>query len=298
MNSRFAGTEGRTALVDALRRQKMVSGNTDLAEHIASIGELVEVPDGTVIIEQGMDDAEVYLIVAGSFHIVVNGKTIARRIANDHVGEMAAIMPIQRRAASVIAHEESVAIRLSDSQIADMGDRYPQIWRCFARELAHRVEQRNTAATAVNENVRVLIMAPAAAAEIARAIHDAFENEPFQVVIWTEGLFRGSSYAIDTLESTLDQSDAAIAVVGPDNVGPDTESRDNLLFELGFFMGRLGRHRTFLIEPRNEEIKLPPELAGINTLTYKLVPGEDVQLALANACNKLRTIIHDLGPNR
>ena len=221
MNARFAGNEGRNALVDALKRQRMVSGNAALAADIASIGELIDVADGTVVIQQGGDDNEVYLIVAGSFHVVVNGKTIARRTANDHVGEMAAILPVQRRAASVIAHEESVAVRLSDAQIAELGERYPQIWRCFAHELAHRVEQRNAAATAVNEKVRVLIMAPAAAGEIARAIHDAFENEPVQVVIWTEGLFRGSTYAIDALEGELDRTDVAMAVVAPDNVGPD-----------------------------------------------------------------------------
>ena len=63
-------------------------------------------------------------------------------------------------------------------------------------------------------------------------------------------------------------------------------------------MGRLGRHRTFLIEPRNEEMKLPTELAGINTITYKLAAGQDVEQALAHACGKLRKIVQDLGPNR
>ncbi len=274
----------------------MVGGNTELAERIAAIGKRIEVPVGTAIIQQGDEDNEVYLIVEGSFHIVVNGKTIGRRTATDHVGEMAAILPVQRRAASVVAHEPSVAIQLSDAQLTELGERYPQIWRCFARELAHRLHQRNTAATAVNEKVRVLIMGPAEASEIARVIHDALKNEPFQIAIWTEGLFRGSNYAIDSLEAELDRSDVAIAISGS-GAG---SSHDGIIFELGFFMGRLGRHRTFLIEPRNEEVKLPVELAGINTVTYKLRTGDgrDLTHALAPACNKLRKIIHELGPNR
>jgi CRP/FNR family cyclic AMP-dependent transcriptional regulator len=291
MSDRFAE---KNVLIDALKRQRIVAGNAELAEQIASIAEVIHVSSGTAIIEQGGDDNEVYLILAGAFHIVVNGKTLARRTATDHVGEMAAVLPVQRRAASVIAHEDSVAVRLSNSQVAELGDRYPQVWKCFARELAHRVEQRNTAAAVVNEKVRVFIMAPAEAGEIARALHETLEKEAFHVVIWTEGLFRGTRYALDTLEGELDRSDIAIAVSG---ANPEA-SHDHIIFELGFFMGRLGRHRTFLLEPRNDEIKLPAELAGINTIAYKLADGQDITEALVPACNRLRKIIHELGPNR
>jgi CRP/FNR family cyclic AMP-dependent transcriptional regulator len=62
-------------------------------------------------------------------------------------------------------------------------------------------------------------------------------------------------------------------------------------------MGRLGRHRSLLVEPRGEEIKLPSDLAGINTITYKY-DGKNLAASLATACNKLRDIIRDLGPNR
>ena len=34
-------------------------------------------------------------------------------------------------------------------------------------------------------------------------------------------------------------------------------------------MGRLGRRRTFLVEPLGEEIKLPSDLLGLSGLTYK-----------------------------
>jgi CRP/FNR family cyclic AMP-dependent transcriptional regulator len=289
MNSRFAGKQ---AVTDALKQQKIVGGNADLAERIASAGELMDIPAGTTIIQQGGDDNEVYLIIAGSFHIVVNGKTIARRIATDHVGEMAAILPVQRRAASVIAHEDSVAVRLSDSQMTELGERYPQIWRYLARELANRVEQRNTIATSVSNKVRVFIMAPAAASQIARAVEKAFGSEPFQVVIWTDDVFQ--NYDIDSLEAMLDQSDVAITIAEPSE---KPSARDEIIFELGFSMGRLGRHRTFLIEPRSEKIDLS-EVAGINMIAYRVTAGQDLTDALTPACGKLRKAIHELGKNR
>ena len=79
---------------------------------------------------------------------------------------------------------------------------------------------------------------------------------------------------------------------------PGDGNRASIVFELGFFMGRLGRHRTFLIEPRGESLKLPPQLAGINTLAYSCGHGESLTDALAAVCGKLHNSIWDLGPNR
>jgi predicted nucleotide-binding protein len=149
----------------------------------------------------------------------------------------------------------------------------------------------------------VFIISSAEAIEIARTIQNAFENDPFTVVVWTDGVFRASHYGIESLERILDQTDVSIAIGEPDDI---TESRgdrrasprDNVIFELGFFMGRLGRHRALLVEPRGEEVRLPSDLAGITTITYRYGDGKDLTRALAPACNRLREIICELGPNR
>jgi CRP/FNR family transcriptional regulator, cyclic AMP receptor protein len=151
------------ANASVLKEQKILAGNERLAERIASAAEKLDVPRGTTIIHEGGEDNEVYLIVNGSFDIVVHGSTLARRVAGDHVEQMAAILPVQRRAASVVAHEDPTVLRLSDSQMAELGEEFPQIWRYFATELAHRVEQRNTVASARNERVRIFLIASAPA---------------------------------------------------------------------------------------------------------------------------------------
>jgi CRP/FNR family transcriptional regulator, cyclic AMP receptor protein len=283
-------------LVEAIKQQKIVAGNVRLAESIAAIGDVMEVPSGTAIIQQGGEDNEVFLIVAGSFHIEVNGKTLARRVATDHVGEMAAISPVQRRAASVVAHEDSVAIKLSDSQMAELGEQFPQIWRTFALELAHRLEQRNKLASAVSESARVFIMASSTEIEAARAVEQALAAASFHGTIWQNGKTRGASHAIEKLEEELDRADVAVMIA--DRAADGEASRDSIVFELGFCIGRLGRHRTFLIEPRREKMELPHELAGINTITYQPSPGKGLAEALAPACDKLEALIRHLGPNR
>jgi predicted nucleotide-binding protein len=69
--------------------------------------------------------------------------------------------------------------------------------------------------------------------------------------------------------------------------------RDNVIFELGFFMGRLGRSRAILMEPRGERLKLPSDLAGITTIRYKVEPA----VSMGPASNELREHIMRLGRN-
>ena len=73
-------------------------------------------------------------------------------------------------------------------------------------------------------------------------------------------------------------------------------TRDNVIFELGMFIGRIGRQRSFLVEPRGEEVKLPSDLSGITTLGYKY-DKDNLASALAPACNRIRAIVRELGPN-
>lgn len=45
--------------------------------------------------------------------------------------------------------------------------------------------------------------------------------------------------------------------------------RDNVIFELGLFMGKLGRERTFCVIPSNVNIKMMSDWAGVTNATYK-----------------------------
>lgn len=301
MKQRFEGAAGRRVLIDSLRSQKIVGGNQALAEEIASVGEVIEVAKGTAIIEQSADDNDVYLILTGAFSIVVNGKRIATRVPNDHVGEMAAIQQAHLRSASVIASEPSVVVKLTEPQFAALGGKYSEVYRAIAKELASRLMQRNFLITAARQKIHVFIISSVETLSIAQAIQNAFDHDPFTVVIWTDGVFRASHYPVESLEKELDRSDFAIAIAQPDDSTQTRDKvsltpRDNVIFELGFFMGRLGRHRSLLLEPRGEEVKLPSDLTGITTISYKY-DSTNLAAALGPACNRIRDIINSLGPN-
>jgi CRP-like cAMP-binding protein len=144
MKERFAGSTGQRLLLQALQNQKLIAGNAEVANDVASLGELVDVAAGAAIIEQGNQDSDVYLIIAGAFDVVVNERVVASKSAGDHVGEMVAIQPTRKRSASVVAREPSVVVKLSEPQFAKLSAKYPQMLLYIAKELAQRLEQRNT----------------------------------------------------------------------------------------------------------------------------------------------------------
>lgn len=301
MLKKFEGTAGRRQLVDALCEQKIVEGDRALAEELAALVTLVSVAQGEAVIEQGANDDDIYFILSGMFEVRVNNRPIAKRGPGLTIGEMAAVQPLQQRSATVIAELPCVVAKLSESKLTDLGNKYPKIWRFLAKELSRRLLQRNALLAQPRDKVRVFIISSAEALEIARAIQNSFDHDPFTVVIWTDGVFRVANYPIENLERELDNSDFAIAIAQPDDitssrgvVGPSP--RDNVIFELGFFMGRLGRHRAILVEPRGEEIKLPSDLSGIATITYKYAKGSDLAAIMGPACNRIRALINELGP--
>ena len=70
--------------------------------------------------------------------------------------------------------------------------------------------------------------------------------------------------------------------------------RDNVIFELGLFMGRLGRGRTFVLVPNGVDLHIPSDLVGWNTVQYDSTRKNTVA-AVGSACNQIRSVIKDQG---
>jgi predicted nucleotide-binding protein len=287
--------------LDTVRGHRLVGGDRDLAKEICAAAEVVSFNPGERLIEQGADDRDLYLIVAGSCDVVVNGRKVAIRGPGDHVGEMAALQPAQRRSASVVARDEVVALKLAEPQLEDLGNRFPAIYRTIAQELARRLLQRNAHIGDYRQQIRVFIISSAEALEIAKLVQEALERD-FLVEVWSDGVFKIASYTLTDLERKVDQADFAIAIAHADDVTSSRGQqwpapRDNVIFELGLFMGRLGLDRAILMEPREEKVKLPSDYAGLQTVAYVWEKGPDAAARLAPACNRLRRHMLELGPN-
>ncbi|MGO8298855.1 TIR domain-containing protein [Rhizobium ruizarguesonis] len=302
MKERFEGAN-RAALIGNLKRQ-FDCGDADVAEVIASGGELVEFNSGDVLIIEGGADNDVFFLVSGQVSVVVKGQEVRTLRSGDHVGEMAAIEPSQLRAASVIATETVVAVRMAGSAFTALADKFPHlIWRSVAQELSRRLYDRNKHMTAPNDKPRMFIMSSVEGLSVANEIQAGLQHDVLATV-WPNGVFWAGGYPLESLETAVAESDFGIAVALFEDIletsrGDRTPAiRDNVLFELGMFMGRLGRKRSILVFPKHKGLVLPSDLHGLTPASY--LPGDDKDLParLGPVCTQIRKIVQQLGVNK
>lgn len=122
-----------------------------------------------------------------------------------------------------------------------------------------------------------------------------YDTEP---TVWSQGIFRPSQAVLSELVKCLPTFEFAVFVFSPDDTvklrGAEFSAvRDNVIFELGLFMGALGPERCFYLVPRNAmALHLPSDLAGITPLTYNAARTDcNLLAALGPACNEIRKAI-------
>jgi CRP/FNR family cyclic AMP-dependent transcriptional regulator len=301
MLGRFRGDDGERRLIDVLRGQQLVCDELALATDLAKVVSLSLIEPPAVLIEQGGADNDLFLILSGEFSIQVNGRELARRRTNQHVGELAVIDPRARRAATVIPTQSSVVARISETHFSALADRYPELWRRIAKELGDRLRERNAHVPPRHERPLMFVGSSREGLAVAQEVQSGLRYDPVSVVVWTDGVFGASRFPLESLEAQLAASDFAVLIATPDDVvasrgSTDSAPRDNIIFELGLFMGALTRHRTFILRQRGIDLKLPTDLLGLTPLDYNADGALPLVERLAPICHDLREIIQRLGP--
>jgi predicted nucleotide-binding protein len=117
-----------------------------------------------------------------------------------------------------------------------------------------------------------------------------------ETTLWSQGVFGLGKGTLKELVRAAATSDFAVLVLTPDDLVTKRERggqqpRDNVLFELGLFMGKLGLDRTFIVHERKRPLDLPTDLAGITTATFARRADSNMQAALGPVCTQLKTAI-------
>jgi predicted nucleotide-binding protein/predicted ester cyclase len=122
------------------------------------------------------------------------------------------------------------------------------------------------------ERPRIFIGSSVEGLPIAEAIE--FDLQFFaDVTIWDQGVFHLSQGTLAALTEAAANADFAILVLTADDVTTRrgqtlVTARDNVIFELGFFMGYLGPERTYIVYSRDNSPILPSDLAGVTVATF------------------------------
>jgi hypothetical protein len=110
----------------------------------------------------------------------------------------------------------------------------------------------------------------------AMCIVDAFHSHlevSVEVIPWKFGIFQSGESALESLVNALGRFDFAAFILTPDDLVESRglaqgSPRDNVIFEMGLFIGRLGRERVFVLHERYVDLKIPTDLLGINTVSF------------------------------
>jgi hypothetical protein len=135
---------------------------------------------------------------------------------------------------------------------------------------------------------------------IAELVQAELENDA-EAVLWSQGLFRKINVPIEDLMTTVESFDFAVFVFHADdrvNIrGEESLAvRDNVLFELGLFLGKLGRSRNFFIAPTmtgDVKLRLPSDLSGITPAKYDPT-ARHLQASVGKSLLQLKHAIRNL----
>lgn len=137
---------------------------------------------------------------------------------------------------------------------------------------------------------------------VAKAMQINLDNV-CDVEIWHQGTFGLSGGTLQSLLLAVKRFDFAALVLTPDDLiesrGQQSNSaRDNVLFELGLFMGSLGQEQTFVVFNRSANLKLPSDLAGVTMATYNIHSSGNLTSSLGAASSQIEEAIKKHWENR
>jgi CRP/FNR family transcriptional regulator, cyclic AMP receptor protein len=301
LSDRFIQDSNQSRLIEVLAEQFLIRGDKELAKEVASISSLLEVDLDETLIEQDGCDDDIYLILSGSFSILVNGRSTGIRTTGMHVGEMALVDTTSRRSASVVASEPSLVAKVNSGDFEKVAESNPQIWRRLAIELSRRLKERNKFHPPPRSQPVIFLGSTVEGLSVAREIQSCFSHDPFVAKVWEKGIFTPGATPIEDLVKIASECDFGIVVVTPDDqVTTRGEShdapRDNVIFELGLLIGAIGRNRTFIVSPRKVDLKIPTDLLGVTPLTYDDTKPSWQDTEIPIISNEIRKMVNQIGP--
>ncbi len=132
--------------------------------------------------------------------------------------------------------------------------------------------------------------------DIARALQTNLQRDA-EVSVWDQDVFHLSRFSLESLLDALSCNDFGVIVFGPDDAKTIRGAsvyvpRDNVVLEMGMFLGRMGRERVFFLQPESIQLHLPSDLNGLVYATFEDSRSDgNLTAATAVAANQIRSSI-------
>ena len=170
--------------------------------------------------------------------------------------------------------------------------------RAASREKS-QAPSKSTTAVVTRSKARLFVGSSVEGLSVANEIQALLDHDA-EVTVWHQGVFGPSGGTLESLVQMAPTFDFAVLVLTPDDVVTKRDNsknapRDNVLLELGLFIGTLGRERTYFVHPR-EDMALPSDLAGINPINYDANRSDNnLRAAIGPVATSLRSQLKKLG---
>jgi len=285
VKDRYCGRGGQAARIEALRKQRMLEGApTGLLADVAKAVRIEELKKGKVIIRQDAPNKDVFFVLCGAgLQVVINGRLHALRECGEVLGEMSMLVRNSKASATVCAAGATVVARMTQEKLIALAVKYPSLWKGMSTVLAERLQQRNV-------HIRPRSAVPAvfigsskeqlSAARTARQELVAILGKRVEVVVWndTSAIFRPGSTTMADLVVASQRFDYGLFVFAPDDELKLREMkyeavRDNVVLELGLYMGAFNDpRRALILQPApsaaTKALRKPTDLDGMTVLMY------------------------------
>ncbi len=151
---------------------------------------------------------------------------------------------------------------------------------------------------------RLFIASSSEGLTYAEAIFSQLErvSEPS---LWTHDMSSPSETLVESLERVIANTDYAVVVLSPDDVrqmrgSTSSIPRDNVIFEMGLLIGKLGRNKVFMVVPEvpqwpatleGIDLRLPSDISGMLLLGYVKRTDGNTLASVATACRRISSTL-------
>lgn len=290
------------AFVEMVQTFPVVCGDETLAKKICAKCEPRSFLPGGVISAQDSNDEGAYFVVSGDVDVRVNDSSVAKRHAKDLVGELSVMCYGAKRCASMVALTKVEALFIDQNTFVQLTKKHPKMLKLMFNVLAERLRERNDVFRIPNDppkifvgsstkgrifahkfvdKVKELVEEEACADTVP--VKDVVSDTPsrgdirtIKVNYWDKEVFSPSGTTLNTLIEQSKDVDFAIFALTKDDLTVSEKSasrwlpRDNVIFEIGLFMGELSKERTYLVMDQADfkKLKLPSDLHGFTVAVF------------------------------